>query len=366
MALPLAPASADVATLLRLPVELAEEILVLAVRALSEPFPDQSEEQSAARCRYWAEHDHKPNLHLRAHLASCLYVLPTAAIPRVVRAVLERMQHCAPDAASGAGRVDILAMRRKLGLWLTETGTLKCHVSTCYSSIAAATRRGHIAVLNWWVHESNVRLDIPAGVLKCASVLESQADDPSMLEWWFTSGLLRGPAYERQPVDMCLMLASQKGHIRILECWRTVGAKFISHNIPPIRGLDAACIDGRVDVLDWWVASGLSYEYTTLALEFATKFGHIDVLDWWAKSGLPWELPRDLSRIIIHSRSKAVVEWWAAHGHCPQLSHAELAAAASNEEFDVLKYWAWTTPGLEGRDCTIELEQAHGILRGED
>ncbi|KAJ3374702.1 hypothetical protein GGF31_006599 [Allomyces arbusculus] len=339
MILALAPAPSEAATRPRLPVELVGEILVLAVRAISEPFPDQSDEQSSARCRYWAEHDRKPNLDLHAHLAACLYVLPASATPRVVRAVLERMRHCTPEAASGAGRVDILAMRRKLGLWLTETGALKCHVSTCYSSLAAATCRGHAAVLDWWVHESGVQLDIPDGVLKYASVLESQADDPSMLEWWFTSGLLRGPPYERQPVDMCLMLASQKGHIRILECWRTVGAKFISRNIPPIKGPDAACIDGRVDVLDWWVASGLLHEYTHLALQFATKFGHIAVLDWWAKSGLPWELPSDLSRIIICSRSKAVVEWWAAHGHRPQLSDVELTAAARDEEFDVLEFW---------------------------
>ncbi|KAJ3362376.1 hypothetical protein GGF32_006211 [Allomyces javanicus] len=229
-------------------------------------------------------------------------------------------------------------------------------MSTCYSSLAAATRRGHIAVLDWWVREFNMRLDIPDGVLKYASVLESQADDPSMLEWWFASGLR--PFHERQPVDLSLMLASQKGHIRILECWRTVGAKFISRNIPPIKGLDAACVDGRADVLDWWVASGLPYEYTPLALQFATKFGHIAVLDWWAKSGLQWELPSVLSHIIIRSRSKAVFEWWAARGHCPQLSDAELAAAARNEDLDVLEFWIWTTPGIESCGRTPELEQA--------
>ncbi|KNE69251.1 hypothetical protein AMAG_13637 [Allomyces macrogynus ATCC 38327] len=103
----------------RLSVELVEEILVLTVCAINKPIPGHTDEQSAARCRYWAKHDRKPNLHLHEHLAACLYVLPAATIPRVMRAVLARMPHCTPEAASGAGRVDILAMRRKLGLWLT-------------------------------------------------------------------------------------------------------------------------------------------------------------------------------------------------------------------------------------------------------
>ncbi|KAJ3362370.1 hypothetical protein GGF32_006205 [Allomyces javanicus] len=345
-----------------LPVEIIDQVLVLAVRAVCEPCPDQSEGQIYARRRYEAEkYDLGPHLH--EYLSACLHVLPPAAIPRVVRAVLARMPHCAPVAASGAGRVDILAMRRKLGLWLTEPVASRTlyRPSTCNSALAGATRRGHVAVLDWWMRESSVDLDVPSIILHHATVLDSQADDPRMLEWWFKSGLLDPSLHsDFRTADSSLTLASQKGHVRILECWRTLGAAYIPSTFRV--NLDAACLGGHVAVLDWWVASGLPFRYTWCALQLATKFGHIPVLDWWAKSGLKWELPRDLSHVIIHSRSKAVVQWWAPHGACPLLSDAELAVAARDEQFDVLEYWTWMTKGLKSHDRTPGLERKVSLL----
>ncbi|KNE69249.1 hypothetical protein AMAG_13632 [Allomyces macrogynus ATCC 38327] len=360
--LPPASASPQVTALPHLPVEIIEQILVLAVRAVCEPCPNQSEGQISARRRYEAE-KFELGPHLHEYLSAYLHVLPPAAIPRVVRAVLARMPHCAPVAASGAGRVDILAMRRKLGLWLTEPMASKSlyRPSTCNSALASATRCGHVAVLDWWVRESSVDLDVPSIILHHATVLESQADDPQMLEWWFKSGLLIPFAHgDWRTADSSLTLASQKGHVRILECWRTLGAAYIPENVRV--NLDAACFGGHVAVLDWLVASGLPFRYTWQSLQFATKFGHITVLDWWAKSGLKWELPSDLSHVIVHSRSKAVVQWWAPHGFCPSLSDAELAAAARDEQFDVLEYWAWMTKGLKSHDRAPGLKRKVSLL----
>ncbi|KAJ3374701.1 hypothetical protein GGF31_006598 [Allomyces arbusculus] len=211
--MPVVSAPPGAPVLPHLPVEIIEQILVLAVRAVCEPCPDQSDAQLYARRRYWSDqYELGPRLH--EYLSAYLHVLPPKAVPHVVRAVLTRMPHCAPVAASGAGRVDILSMRRKLDIWLTDSVASKGRPSTpstCVSALAAATRRGHVAVLEWWLRHSGVDLEVPDMILYHATVLESQADDPSMLEW-------------------CLTTASQKGHVRILECWRTLGAAYIPEN----------------------------------------------------------------------------------------------------------------------------------------
>ncbi|KNE69250.1 hypothetical protein AMAG_13633 [Allomyces macrogynus ATCC 38327] len=271
------------------------------------------------------------------------------------------MPHCTPVAASHAGRTDLLAIRKRLGLVLTEPAVPNFRPSICSSALAAATRHGHLAVFDWWFHESKVDLNFPDTILRHASVLESQADDSAVLEWWFKSGLLNPSRHgEKMTVHTCLTVASQKGHVRILECWRSLGLAFIWSEFS--ANLDAASFAGQVHILDWWVASGLPFRYTKDALKLATRFGQIAVLDWWTKSGLRWEVPDDLGQVIIHSRSKAVVQWWEAHGYCPQLSDADLAEAAREEDFEVLNAQALAQSRENGHIDVVKWRKESGLL----
>lgn len=65
----------------------------------------------------------------------------------------------------------------------------------------------------------------------------------------------------------------------ILQWWHTSPA-VLQKNYGP-EALDGASRSGFVDVLDWWLHSGLPLSYTEKALEYASAKGQIAVLDWW-------------------------------------------------------------------------------------
>ncbi|KAL9619723.1 MAG: hypothetical protein Q9160_005654 [Pyrenula sp. 1 TL-2023] len=65
----------------------------------------------------------------------------------------------------------------------------------------------------------------------------------------------------------------------ILQWWHTSPA-VLQKNYGP-EALDGASRAGFVDVLDWWLHSGLPLYYTEKALEYASAKGQIAVLDWW-------------------------------------------------------------------------------------
>jgi hypothetical protein len=50
--------------------------------------------------------------------------------------------------------------------------------------------------------------------------------------------------------------------------------------------MDYASEQGHIELLDWWLHSGLKLQYTENAMNRASEKGHIKVLDWWLASGI--------------------------------------------------------------------------------
>jgi len=73
--------------------------------------------------------------------------------------------------------------------------------------------------------------------------------------------------------------ASVFGKVEILQYWRT-SPTFLTKEYST-EAIDNASRTNSVQALDWWYDSGLTLKYTEAALEQASSQGHIQVLKWW-------------------------------------------------------------------------------------
>lgn len=73
--------------------------------------------------------------------------------------------------------------------------------------------------------------------------------------------------------------ASVFGRTEILEYWRT-SPTFLTKEYST-EAMDGASRSGSIQALDWWFDSGLPLKFTESALEAASSQGHIEVLEWW-------------------------------------------------------------------------------------
>lgn len=67
------------------------------------------------------------------------------------------------------------------------------------------------------------------------------------------------------------------------------------------------------NILTAWLFSEMKLKYTELALKIATMQGNIDVLNWWLESGL--ELKYNKSRVFHDCElTRDIVIWWLSSG----------------------------------------------------
>ena len=74
------------------------------------------------------------------------------------------------------------------------------------------------------------------------------------------------------------------GKTLILEWWRT-SPSFLTKEYTS-EALDSASKAGFVHVLEWWRSSGLPLRYTEAALEQASSKGNVEILEWWRNASL--------------------------------------------------------------------------------
>lgn len=104
-------------------------------------------------------------------------------------------------------------------------------------------------------------------------------------------------------------LASENGHVAILDFWFKTGKMFYS-----TKAIDAASRNGHVDVLAWWLKSGLKLKYTNLAVDWACAFGRTDILEWWKNSGLEIKYSDNAILWAYEFKQTAVQYWWLKSG----------------------------------------------------
>jgi hypothetical protein len=111
--------------------------------------------------------------------------------------------------------------------------------------------------------------------------------------------------------ETALEHASAKNQLHVLEWWRK------QRNRLPLkvgRVMDTASAAGHVATLDWWARSGLDYTYDRQALFYASYHGHIDVLQWWVNSGLQLFFDQDVLVGATRHNRPEVLQWWDKTG----------------------------------------------------
>lgn len=221
-------------------------------------------------------------LALLPHKASLIYNSPTILqwwrdCPAVIK---KEYGPEAMDGASRAGFVEVLDWWLNSGLKLTYTE----------KALESASAKGHVEVLEWWRVNSlkmagTVGRELPLKVGK-SILLAAQSGRTNSIEWWENSGI----PYAHE--DGVSRLASQHGHVPVLELWHSFkGSKMIFDN----QVLVGATKNGHAGVLQWWKdisrKSGLRVEYKTCDIEEAMEDavgggGEGEVREWWGRNGL--------------------------------------------------------------------------------
>lgn len=221
-------------------------------------------------------------LALLPHKASLIYNSPTILqwwrdCPAVIK---KEYGPEAMDGASRAGFVEVLDWWLNSGLKLTYTE----------KALESASAKGHVEVLEWWRVNSLklagiVGRELPLKVGK-SILLAAQSGRTNSIEWWENSGI----PYAHE--DGVSRLASQHGHVPVLELWHSFkGSKMIFDN----QVLVGATKNGHAGVLQWWKdvsrKSGLRVEYKTCDIEEAMEDavgggGEGEVREWWSRNGL--------------------------------------------------------------------------------
>ncbi|KAL6245673.1 hypothetical protein RBB50_007672 [Rhinocladiella similis] len=182
----------------------------------------------------------------------------------------------------------------------------------------------------------------------------------------------------------------------ILNWWKDCPAVIKKEYGP--EALDGASRAGFVEVLDWWLESGLKLTYTEKALESASAKGHVEVLEWWRVNSLKLagtsrELPLKVGKSILLAAQAGrtnSIEWWensgipyahedgvarlaSAHGHVGVLElwhsfkgskmifdNQVLVGATKNGHAGVLQWWKDVSrkTGLRVEYKTCDIEEA--------
>ena len=220
-------------------------------------------------------------LALLPHKASLIYNSPSILqwwkdCPAVIK---KEYGPEAMDGASRAGFVEVLDWWLNSGLQLSYTE----------KALESASAKGHVDVLEWWRVNSeklaNTPRELPLKVGK-SIILAAQSGRTGSIEWWENSGI----PYSHE--DGVARLASQHGHVAVLEMWHGFkGSKMIFDN----QVLVGATKNGHAGVLEWWKEAsrkyGLKVEYKTCDIEEAMEDavgggGEGEVREWWGRNGL--------------------------------------------------------------------------------
>jgi hypothetical protein len=147
--------------------------------------------------------------------------------------------------------------------------------------------------------------------------------------------------------DIIPIKASRYGRTAVLSWWKHGFEQHPDLIAPPKVGTIAEAIDsasrgGQVTSLDWWLSSGLPFEYTEAALEYASARNKIAVLAWWQaqhkKTGLPLKINRVMDMASTAGHVK-VLEWWAASQLDFKYDRHALHHASCHGKVDVLQWW---------------------------
>ena len=179
--------------------------------------------------------------------------------------------------ASKFGNIDIL------NLWIKYAKSDNIKLRYNENAIDFAFTNGYINILNWW------RDQAVYGTLEFKMrnpIIDNAIGDKSVLFWCFDNyNFLKNHNIILEYSERIVDLAAKNGKVDILDHW----IKFININKLEFKYTnnainDASCY-GRVDVLNWFLVSGLELKFDKEYIEYLIKLDH-NISTWWINSGL--------------------------------------------------------------------------------
>ena len=149
------------------------------------------------------------------------------------------------------------------------------------------------------------------------------------------------------------------GRTEILEWWRT-SPSFLSKDYTT-EAIDGASKSGFVHILDWWLKSGLPLKYTEAALEQASSQGHLLVLEWWKQASMhQGSYHEDSDR---HRNEEGELNSSTSSEGQPALhlkpGKSLLAAAVTNQPL-VLRWWDSSGIPISFSESVARVASQHG------
>ncbi|KAJ5105754.1 Flavoprotein [Penicillium alfredii] len=191
--------------------------------------------------------------------------------------------------------------------------------------------------------------------------------NPKVLTWWRDAPALPNKEYKADAMDG----ASRAGFIEVLDWWLHSGLSLRYSE----RALEAASAEGRVEVLDWWkTASANAPVHSSLPLKvgksvlLAAQSGRTASLAWWDASGIPYSHAENVARIAsTHGHVHVLAFWYRLKGPKMIFDNQVLVGPTKNGHDHVLQWWKTCGLRVEFKTCDIEeaLEDADPVSGAE-
>jgi hypothetical protein len=192
-----------------------------------------------------------------------------------------------------------------------------------------------------------------------------------VLAWWKRKldahpDILRPPSVKS--ISGAIDEASRNGRVASLEWWLDSGLPFEYTE----AALELASAKNRISVLDWWLAqsrSGRLGPNRTLkvgkVMDTASTAGHVQVLEWWARSQLEYKYDRQALYHASCNGKVDVLQWWSGSGLQMIFDQEALTGATKFNRREVLEWWDTTGLPIQYRTCDIEEALEDSLMGGE-
>ncbi|KAH8704919.1 major facilitator superfamily domain-containing protein [Talaromyces proteolyticus] len=178
--------------------------------------------------------------------------------------------------------------------------------------------------------------------------------NPTVMTWWRDSSDSSTKAYGADAMDG----ASRAGYINVLDWWLSSGLPLRYTE----RALESASAEGRVEVLEWWKqASTAAPGFNPIPLKvgksvlLAAQSGQTDSLAWWDASGIPYTHSESVARIAsTHGHLHVLQLWQKLKGPKMIFDNQVLVGATKNGHDEILEWWRTSGLRVEFKTCDIE------------
>lgn len=179
-------------------------------------------------------------------------------------------------------------------------------------------------------------------------------DNPTILTWWRDSPDSSTQEHSADAMDG----ASRSGNINVLDWWLSSGLPLRYSE----RALESASAEGRVDVLEWWKNASLTAPASRpiplkvgKSVLLAAQSGKTQSLAWWDASGIPYTHSESVARIAsTHGHIHVLELWYRLKGAKMIFDNQVLVGATRSGHDNVLEWWRKTGLRVEFKTCDIE------------